>query len=381
MARTPRRFAYAHVSRTIPWLLHGAVGALAALAIAGPVAAASSIVDIGDFRAEAISGDGSVVAGRRSGATWQAFMWNGSLVPLGELSPGGGAQAFAVSRDGSVIVGDGASPGGGKEAFRWTAEGGMVGLGDLAGGTLSSTAYAVSADGSVVYGVGTTDNAYPSFRWTQASGLQLIDAGYNTTIRGTSAGGGVAVGTGTSANGKEAFRWTSGGGVEWLGDLLGGSFISVPYATSANGSVVVGYGTVASGREAFRWTSSTGMLSLGDFAGGLVASEALDVSADGSVVVGFGDDASNTQAMIWDEENGMRELAVVLESLGVDMTGWWLTRATGISDNGRIITGQGFHNNVLGSWIAYLPEPSTGTLLGLGLVLVAGWPTRRRARG
>jgi probable HAF family extracellular repeat protein len=41
--------------------------------------------------------------------------------------------ATAVSADGSVVVGRG-KPGTGVEGFQWTLDGGMVGLGDLAGG-------------------------------------------------------------------------------------------------------------------------------------------------------------------------------------------------------------------------------------------------------
>lgn len=39
-----------------------------------------------------------------------------------------------------------------------------------------------------------------------------------------------------------------------LGDLAGGSFISLVRGISADGSVVVGVSSTASGTEAFRWT-------------------------------------------------------------------------------------------------------------------------------
>jgi probable HAF family extracellular repeat protein len=53
-----------------------------------------------------------------------------------------------------------------------------------------------------------------------------------------------------------------------LGDLPGGSFISLANGVSADGSVVVGRGASASGNEASRWTSGTGMVGLGDLPGG-----------------------------------------------------------------------------------------------------------------
>jgi probable HAF family extracellular repeat protein len=142
----------------------------------------------------------------------------------------------------------------GFEAFRWTSSGGMVGLGDLAGGSFLSAATAVSADGSVV------------------------------------------VGQGVSASGAEAFRWTSGGGMVGLGDLAGGSFFSVALAVSANGSVVVGQGTTASEVEAFVWDATGGMQSLTDVLSpsvgaaldGWTLSVANAISADGRTVVGQG---------------------------------------------------------------------------------------------
>jgi len=71
------------------------------------------------------------------------------------------------------VVGGGTSDSG-SEAFRWTSGGGMVGLGDLPGGSFSSSAYGVSADGSVVVGGGTSDSGSEAFRWTQANGMENL---------------------------------------------------------------------------------------------------------------------------------------------------------------------------------------------------------------
>ncbi len=59
---------------------------------------------------------------------------------------------------GLVLVGESdyvfTDPTFGGEAFRWTQAGGMVGLGDLPGGTFGSKTFFVSADGSVVWTMG-----------------------------------------------------------------------------------------------------------------------------------------------------------------------------------------------------------------------------------
>ena len=117
-----------------------------------------------------------------------------------------------------------------------------------------------------------------------------------------------------------------------LGDLLGGTFESSARGVSADGSVIVGFGQSASGREAFVWTSGGGMVGLGELPGGDFESGATDVSADGSVVVGLGTSASGREAFIWDDANGMRNLRdVLVNDLFLDLTGWTLTFASGVS--------------------------------------------------
>ena len=203
----------------------------------------------------------------------------------------------------------------------------------------------------------------------------LSGGGFYSYASGVSADGSVVVGRGNSASGGEAFRWTSGGGMAGLGDLSGGDFYSRASGVSADGSVVVGYGVSASGGEAFRWTSGGGMAGLGDLSGGGFYSNASGVSADGSVVVGYGVSASGGEAFIWDNTNGMRSLRDVLVSdYGLDMTGWTLSDARDISDDGLSIVGYGINpSGYIEAWMAQLdahatvPEPSTLLLLGSGM--------------
>jgi len=87
----------------------------------------------------------------------ESFYWtdSGGMIGLGDL-PGGSfsGQAQGVSADGSVVVGQSDSGLGGNEAFRWTDPNGMVGLGDLPGYIFSSFASSISSDGLVVVGAG-----------------------------------------------------------------------------------------------------------------------------------------------------------------------------------------------------------------------------------
>ena len=319
-----------------------------------------------------------VIVGRAGSA--QAYSFSG----LGVL-PGGiiNSEASGVSGDGSVVVGTSGSASG-NEAFRWTEAGGMVGLGNLPGGS-GSGASGVSGDGSVVVGDGNSSSSpLEAFRWTEAGGMVGLGflPGSVLTISkaiGVSADGSVVVGGGPSSSGTEAFRWTESGGMVGLGHLPGGFFSSNAFAVSADGSVVVGVSPSSSGIEAFRWTESGGMVGLGDLPGGIFHSDASGVSADGSVVVGRSYSSSGNQAFVWDETNGMRALMQILEDQGVDMTGWNLELASGISADGLTIVGTG--TNPLGfteAWIATIPEPGTVLLVGIGLAGMSAVSQRHR---
>jgi probable HAF family extracellular repeat protein len=221
----------------------------------------------------------------------------------------------------------------------------MVGLGDLPGGSFSSWAYRVSADGSII------------------------------------------VGYSNSANGQEAFRWTQGTGMVALGDLSGGSFESGATGVSADGSVIVGGSSSANGTEAFRWTQGTGMVGLGDLAGGDFYSQAWGVSANGSVVVGRGNSANGFEAFIWNSTQGMRSLKQVLTNdYGLNLAGWTLNDARGISADGLTVVGYGTNpSGVSEGWLARLnpqnnpsvPEPSS--ILGLGLFSLVGFLIKKRS--
>ena len=367
-----------------------AVGALCLCAIAGSALGAPSFQGLptGTPFGGGLSGDGTTTVGVRS-TFWccdiggglyhvpEAARWSAStgVQGLGWLSfPYEFNESFAhdVSADGSVVVGYSANPT--PLAFRWTQATGMVGLGGLGlpGGSIS-VANAVSSDGSVVAGVSPNlSGDTVSFRWAQATGMQSIGDLPGGTVysiaNAINADGSVIAGIGTSASGREAYRWTSEGGMQGLGDLAGGAFDSSAEAISGDGSVVVGRSTSASGLEAYRWTEATGMVGLGDLPGGIFQSIALDISADGSTIVGSAN-SGVFEAFLWTQLDGMRPLREILANeLGLDLTGWQLTSAIGISDDGLTILGAGTNpDGISAGWIAVIPEPATGLLLLLGL--------------
>ncbi len=280
----------------------------------------------------------------------------------------------------------GASSVSGREAFRWTSTGGLIGIGDLSGGSFESEAWGVSSDGQVIVGHGSSSSGLEAFRWTQGGGMiglgDLSGGNFLSGARGVSSDGAVVVGFSSSTSSwesyedfTEAFRWTNNGGMVGLGDLPGGNFDSWATAVSSDGQVIVGAGSSAASfassewaKEALLWTSDGSMVGLGDLPGGYFDSTAAAVSSDGSAVVGWSSTDEGPEAFIWDSIHGMRNLkGVLVNQCGLNLTGWMLRDATGISADGLTIVGVGSSpNGDTEAWIATIPEPATILLLGLG---------------
>jgi probable HAF family extracellular repeat protein len=305
----------------------------------------------GDFDSHAysVSADGSVVVGKGKTVNGDAaFRWTEAdgLVSLGDL-PGGDvvSRATFTSADGAVVVGESQSARG-LEAFRWTEEDGLVGLGVLPGANFFfSRALSVSADGSVVVGESQSPEGFQAFRWEDGvmTGLGDLPGGFFFSQAYTvSTDGTVIAGQSNSSNGPEAFRWTEDGGMVGLGDLPGGTYFSVVYSASADGEVLAGWGQSAEGIEAFRWEDGV-MTGLGDLPGSFFFSVALATSLDGSAVVGYSEaEPQGYHAFLWTEADGMRNLNEILEDdYGLDLTGWRLSLAYDISDDGTTIVGYG----------------------------------------
>jgi probable HAF family extracellular repeat protein len=341
---------------------------------AAQAAQAASFTPLGDLPGDAffsvangISADGLVVVGQSRGQNGEeAFRWtqSGGMVGLGHLAgislPPYGvfytSEATAVSADGSVVIGQSSTANGNGntqdeyEAFRWTQSGGMVGLGDLPGGRFTSRANAVSADGSVVVGIGVNAMTVQALRWTQSSGMMSSTVIGNDIAIGVSADGVVVAGSDGLMQGN--------GNTIRLGDLPGGANYTEAKGMSANGLVVVGDSNSSLGREAFRWTQSGGMVGLGDLPGGSFRSQALATSGDGSVVVGYGTGTKGDEAFVWNQTQGMSSLQSVLAAAGINMTGWQLSSANGVSANGRSIVGSGINpNGQSEAWLAQLDAP------------------------
>ncbi len=352
-----------------------------------------------DSVALAISADGQVVVGESVGTSGtQAFRWtqSGGMSGLGFLSLANPwSSARAVSSTGSVIVGSSDDASGVRRAYRWS--GGVMTLlnnQSCSGCDPITEGFGVSGNGLVAVGLSVARGGLSSplhvdpVRWA-GGGTTLSDLGNLAASEevgqalGASLTGSIIVGDHESNSGKDAWYW-SGSGLNPLPHLHAGAPIAASAAAvSSDGTAIVGSSTkrtitlpggtvVAADKQAVRWSGASfaTVQQLGSLPGApFVDSEAHAASANGGVIVGRAVDANGTdRAFIWDAAHGMRDLASVLTSdYGLDLTGWVLVEALGVSDvvaNSFRVVGRGVdpQGNPQG-WVAYLTPPpcSNGT--------------------
>lgn len=213
-----------------------------------------------------VSGDGSVVVYSERTSTYphyEAVAWTEGtgIVKLGTLPGGDSSRAEAVSGDGSVVVGISTSAFG-LEAFHWTQAEGMLGLGDLQTNPefIISEGMGVSSDGTYIVGGARADSsASEPFRWDSVTGMQSLcpeGIGGFRTAGDVSADGAIVVGPPRRASGgARAFIWDEISGCRLLKDVLENDFgldlgdwtLVAATAISDDGQVVAGYGNNPSG--------------------------------------------------------------------------------------------------------------------------------------
>jgi uncharacterized membrane protein len=135
----------------------------------------------------------------------------------------------------------------------------------------------VSADGSKVVGTGYANQGNEPVLWHNGDLTYLGKIPNNEHTFAQNISA-----DGTTIIGHDynviAYRWTEQSGFESLPPL------GIPWATSADGSVIVGQSV----QGAYRWTENSGPDYVPDIAGGGFAESATDVSEDGRILVGNG---------------------------------------------------------------------------------------------
>ncbi len=301
--------------------------------------------------AQGLSADGKVIVG--FGATSsgeEAFRWTEEtgLVILGNLPDKSFKKSWAnkVSADGNVIVGYGDPVGQGWNTYKgfvWTSSEGMREIGPL-DTSKRSMAFCVSGDGTIIAG----DGGPAAFKWTkesQTTQMGVLPGRTHSRIIGMSANGKVMIGQSYSLpawDDEDGFIMKEDGTMQSLASLTGGKYCMV-LCMSPDGSAIAGT-THTSSFPAFFWTNEKGFVNIGHLPERNTTHPG-DMTPFGKIIVGgsfSGPDDGN--AFIWDGIQGMRNLQTVLEKeYGLDLTGWKLQNATGITPDGNVIVGTGIN--------------------------------------
>jgi uncharacterized membrane protein len=229
-----------------------------------------------------------------------------------------------------------------RAAVRWMSDG-FPGQVIVTG--INAEAVACSDDGTMV-AVNVSQRAW---RWSEANGLQElglpIGAPDWTHVVGMSADGSVLAGW--SVNGSSgryyATKWT-----DRVPVLLESGLFAYPQGVSADGRVVIGF----SADKPCRWSQEGRFRFLApipaeDYGHGRAA------NANGGIIVGLmrREPDPNPRAFIWRRSLGVLPLQEYARSLGADLDGWELIRATDISDDGTVIVGFGTWNGQQRGWV------------------------------
>jgi len=303
-----------------------------------------------------ISGDGLSGTGYASNA--HSYRWTaaGGFTDLGIRAGTYATQARSMSHDGSVIVGQSYPLSGRMYAFRWTAAGGLVDLGALPGGTFSY-GHGVSSDGLVVVGQSSNGGTiYRAYRWSAGvmTALPLIAGSIGAgQAWATNADGSIVVGedyVGGTSSGYRGFRWTSATGTQTLNPLPGHRSAKA-LCISANGAVIAGTSCVVGIDYPVPviWNTSGAITAL-SMPANMTEAQPSAISADGSVIGLLARMNGDTRAGMWTAATGAVDLNAYLPTIGLDMTGWVLTRTYGVSADGRTIVGDGAYQNPIGTY-------------------------------
>ena len=111
-----------------------------------------------------------------------------------------------------------------------------------------------------------------------------------------------------------------------------------------------------------------------------IESRAAAISDDGSIIVGRGLINSASEAVWWTPNGGIHSIKNALIAQGIDMTGWVLSEAEGVSADGRVIVGRARQGTgPFVNYVAIIPEPATPAML-MPAAAIVGYMTLRRRR-
>ncbi len=270
--------------------------------------------------------------------------------------------------DGGAIAGS-TQDVGGLRAARF--DGGSVTIITLLPGGVSSQGYGIDGAGNVVGSVTLAGGVTHGFRSDALGGMSdlgVIAPGQSSEALATNAAG-VTVGDAIDGTGRmRGVRAGVGGGFVLLPALLPGGSSSAATGINSLGHIVGFADRFGSVRAVFLKADNTWQ-ELGLLFGGTTArANAINTS---DMIVGQADSGAGSRAFLTDATSGV---IVDLNTRIDPSSGWTLTSATGINDQG-FITGVGQINGQDRAFLltpTTIPEPASLVLLFMGGLLLAG---------
>lgn len=300
-----------------------------------------------------ISADGSVVAGNLDNDSYtRGFRWVVASAAVTPFPAGTATPVGGISADGVYISGDYYDDAGSATPARWNASFTRVGFAPVPVDTYVDV-QDISGDGTTV--VGTQGGAGLIWKVGTSTETLITDPAYTWILFHAMSGNAkTAVGSASGTAGWVPVVWTSAGG---LVQLSGGADADA-MGVSRDGTVIVGYvggdasvptrwtGTNFATRQPLATLPTTGTVPYGRLNA---------TNLDGTVSVGYSYTADNMpEAAIWNATT-VRKISDIVIANGGNLAGWNLFWAIAVSDDGKVIVGEGNLNGLQRSWIVHLP--------------------------
>lgn len=329
-----------------------------------------------------MSADGQWIGGQSAGQS-RIFRFHVPTTTFEYLSDPALTFGLAdISDDGTRMVGNYINNSGIDVPGIWTEGTGWEEVPGIPGTTTQDNsfggAFGISGDGSTVVGLFNVPNpigAQP-FLWSDLGGsIALTNSGNGGRASRSNADGSIVAGFDHDPDGgfRRAAVWVNGNltvlSPDRWGDVEG---------INSVGDVLVGNGDKGFLEGAMRWSwdgASWTATNLGTLPGTdplFYSVSGLDVSSDGSVIVGINRSGlgpfAAANGFIWTQADGMVNLEDLLSDNGVDINGFDIQVASGVSNDGTVISGWGWANGnpIRVGWFIMLGAPCQADLTGEG---------------